>query len=284
MSALDHFGLNESALLGSGGQSRVYALDATRVVRLYRPETDRGFALRLAAFYAALDVPPLPFGIPRIQETGAIDGTLYAIETRLAGTPLIAAWPLLDPPSRSRAVMGFVQAAAAIRRIRHPQTEFGELLAATPIRRASWRDFLVAKGEARARECAAWLREDVPRLDRALARYCELVAQLPEPEPDLVHGDYYTANVLVIDDGTVTAVMDFSPLSIIGDGRMDVVGAWHSLDALEGVDRAAVQPFLQDIPRNVFDAYSAYFALLHAGAREEVPHLYAWCVKTLNAL
>ncbi|HWD26572.1 MAG TPA: phosphotransferase [Rhizomicrobium sp.] len=288
--ALAHFGLDDSALLGKGGQSRVYALDGTRVLRLYRAETHPRFAQALAAFYAALDVPPLPFAIPQIHETGTIDGVLYAIEARLAGTPLTDAFPTLDAPSRSHAVMGFLQAAAALRRIRHPQTEFGELLTADPIRRASWRDFLLAKGEARARECAAWLRQDVPDLDRALARYRALVAQVPDRTPGLVHGDYYGANVMVARDGTVAAVIDFSPLSLIGDGRLDVIGARHALEAL-GIaphDKVWADDFLRQAfapdGQDLFDAYSGYFALLHAGAREEVPPLYRWCVETLNAL
>jgi aminoglycoside phosphotransferase (APT) family kinase protein len=291
MSALDHFGLDETALLGSGGQSRVYALDAQRVLRLYRAETHPRFAAALAAFYAVLDVPALPFAIPRIHETGTIGETLYAVEARLAGTPLISAFPGLDAPSRRRAVESFMEAAATLHRIRHPQTEFGELLVAAPIRRASWRDYLIAKGEIRARECAASLREDVPDLDRALARYRTLVAAVPEPAPGLVHGDYYGANVLVGEDGAVTAVIDFSHLSVIGDGRLDALGARHTLEALDDLttaDRDAANAFLQDLLGRagdpVFDAYSGYFALLHAGAREVVPPLYRWCVKTLNAL
>jgi aminoglycoside phosphotransferase (APT) family kinase protein len=288
---LARFGLSERDLLGRGGQSSVYALDESRVLRLYNTQTGRHFPQALRDFYAALDVPALPFSIPRIHEIGEHDGTLYAIEPRLTGTPLLTAFPSFDAAARSRAVAGFLQAAAALGGIRHPQTVFGELLVATPIRRASWRDFLIARGEARANECAAHLRQDVPQLDRALDRYRTLVAQVPEPAPSLVHGDYYGANVLVGDDGTVTAVIDFSHLSLIGDSRMDIVGAWHALEALDGLapaDRDAARDALREanVPEGsaVFDAYSACFALLHAGAREQVPPLYRWCVKTLNAL
>jgi aminoglycoside phosphotransferase (APT) family kinase protein len=285
------FGVTERDLLGRGGQSSVYALDEGRVLRVYNAQTAPGFPRALRDFYAALDVPPLPFAIPRIHETGAHDGTLYAIEARLAGTPLLAAFAAFDPATRSRAAAGFLQAAALLGRIRHPQTAFGELLAANPIHGATWRGVLIAKGETRARECAAHLRKDVPQLDRALDRYRALVAQVPEPMPGLVHGDYYGANVLATGDGTVAAVIDFSHLSLIGDSRMDVVGAWHALEALDGLapaDRAAARGILKEagVPEGStsFDAYSAYFALLHAGAHEQVPPLYRWCVRTLNAL
>lgn len=288
---LRRFGVSDGDLIGRGGQSSVYALDADRVLRVYNAENDPAFPPALAAFYAALEVPPLPFAIPRIRETGADGGVSYAVEDRLPGTPLASAFPALGDAGRARAVRGFMEAAAALRRIRHPQAEFGELLRQGPVRSDSWPDFLWRKGVQRARDNAAWLRADVPQLDRALERYRVLTAALPPPEPALVHCDYYGANVLVAPDGAVTAVIDFSPLSLIGDGRLDVVGAFGSLEQFDGIApaaRAEAHEFLiADLGadwRRIFVCYRAYLALLHSGAREQVPALYRWCVRNLNEL
>ncbi len=288
---LKRFGVSERDLIGRGGQSSVYALDGGRVLRVYGAQTNPAFAPALADFYRALVVPPLPFAIPRILETGSADGGSFAIEERLAGAPLRDAMSGLDPEARDSAARDFMQAAAALHCIRHPQTVFGEVLTADPVRADDWRDFLIAKGEARAATCAAWLTCDVPELDRALAVYRDVVAALPPPEPCLVHGDYYGANVLVAADGHVTAVIDFSHLTLIGDGRLDVVGAWHALEALGGVSpasRAWARTFTMDAlgadADMAFAAYGGYLALLHAGARGEQPALYRWCVETLNGM
>ncbi len=40
----------------------------------------------------------------------------------------------------------------------------------------------------------------------------------------LVHGDYYVSNVL-INDGKVSAVLDFNELMLAGDPRMDLASA-----------------------------------------------------------
>src|SRR5690606_9778972 len=39
---LEHFGIDESALLGRGGEARVFALDRERVLRLPHPDVDPG--------------------------------------------------------------------------------------------------------------------------------------------------------------------------------------------------------------------------------------------------
>ena len=57
---LTTFGLTEADLLGSGSESRVYALDAARVLRVYNSGASlETYAARLKAFYDTL--PPFSF-------------------------------------------------------------------------------------------------------------------------------------------------------------------------------------------------------------------------------
>ena len=41
----------------------------------------------------------------------------------------------------------------------------------------------------------------------------------------MVHGDYFYDNLLVGEDLKISAVLDFSDLSVVGDHKMDITGA-----------------------------------------------------------
>jgi hypothetical protein len=45
---------------------------------------------------------------------------------------------------RFHAIRNYVDAAAAVRSLKHPQTQFGEVIAASPMRRDTWAKFVVA--------------------------------------------------------------------------------------------------------------------------------------------
>lgn len=67
---------------------------------------------------------------------------------------------------------------------------------------------------------------DVPRLRRIWTRLCEL----PRESPDVMtHGDLTPGNVLV-SDGRLAGILDVGGLGP-ADPALDLVGAWHLLDA-----------------------------------------------------
>ena len=80
---LRRFGLSEQSLLGTGGESRVYALDDERVLRVFGPGTTEGKVADLQRFYETFDASDVDFAVPDILEFGWEGDFLFSIETRL---------------------------------------------------------------------------------------------------------------------------------------------------------------------------------------------------------
>ena len=76
-SLLKHFGLQNSALIGNGSESHVYALDDTKIVRIYRSHIASDDAHARWHFYTQLAQQKPAFTIPHIFTTGIIDGHVY---------------------------------------------------------------------------------------------------------------------------------------------------------------------------------------------------------------
>ena len=70
---LQQFGITSAALLGNGGESYVYALDQTRVVRIYGRGASLAYIQARSSFYTQLAVRHPPFAIPLILDHGIID-------------------------------------------------------------------------------------------------------------------------------------------------------------------------------------------------------------------
>ena len=235
----DH-GLAAKDLLGAGDEAEVYALGADRVLRVDKPAVDRALTGRRSAFYAALDRSAVAFAVPSVLDTGESHGVGWSLETRIAGQCFADLLPSLKGPARRRALLGYADAAAEVRKLRYAQAgshqaNYGEVLAADAIRADSWADFVLA----RARVCLAAARDRVASLvdrpERALDRLAQWLAAAGPTSPDLVHGDFYPANLLTDAQGTVCGLLDFGPLTLIGDATMDLAGAVLYLTGMDGV-------------------------------------------------
>jgi aminoglycoside phosphotransferase (APT) family kinase protein len=112
-----------------------------------------------------------------------------------------------------------------------------------------------------------------------------LLAQCPCSRPELVHGDYYPANVMIDSDGHVTGLIDFGALTVMGDPRMDAAGAVLYLAGMGGVtteDKRIVLDCVKEhgINEAVLALYRIFYAFrLLATDREDVLR---WCVETLR--
>lgn len=69
--------------------------------------------------------------------------------------------------------------------------------------------------------------------DRGLLE--RMLASCGVVRPELVHGNYCPANLMVGADGLVTGLIDFGPLTVMGDWRMDAAGAVLYLTGMAGV-------------------------------------------------
>lgn len=291
-SLLAAFGIGPPALIGSGGQSLVYALDAARVLRVLRRPGDPAALRALAAFLAGID-GRLPYPTPRIE---AIDPAgRYTIERRLPGVSMLTRLATLSGDRRRTALAHYAQGAEAIAAITFPDRPLGQILADEPLTAASWAGylrlgldrFIAANGAAIAGTIGGV--EDLR--DKALT----LLDAVPEPAAKaLVHGDYFPGNVLLDESLAVSGLVDFSVWTVVGDPTLDIVGAALFLEMIEEAtadDVAHVRRLVLDrqggaiVPAGRFYRAYAAFAVADPGNAEGLyPKMFPWALENLAAL
>ena len=288
---LKEFALGPGDLLGAGGESWVYGLDDDRVLRISKgPVEDmRWYFERLKAFYGGL--PERHFAFPVIHEVAELGGALYSIENRLRGAPLTDRLPGLGRADKARVLENYLAAVETLKDIVYPESPYGEMFLRAPLTAPTWRGFLSAQVERVVAADDPHLRRDVPALAEVVEETLAGIAALPDPPKALVHGDYFPGNMLVGDDLQVTAILDFSPLTVIGDPLMDVAGGLIFLE----VDRGYVPENVEILRAIVHDRYGSgiddaiglyrlYYSFYFSGVGEEDEGLYRWCVDNLNRL
>ncbi|WP_436792694.1 phosphotransferase family protein [Actinospongicola halichondriae] len=207
--------------IGEGGEAEVFALDADRVLRRWRRDHPSigariGFTQEVAAGASDLD-----FAVPKILDHHVDEeGRPCFVERRLPGRSMTEALDSVTGAQRTALLTSYLETACALREIAFDRPWFGEVIAEPPLRSETWRGYLEA---ALDRQVAAADADAYPSVDiEALADSLrEEIAAADEPVPSLLHFDYFPGNVLC-DDTRITAVIDWSVLSIVGDPDLDV--------------------------------------------------------------
>jgi Ser/Thr protein kinase RdoA (MazF antagonist) len=271
----------EADFLGSGAEARVYALDARRVARIHAAGVTRAEVARRASLLSELaaGAGAVPFAIPRVLEIAAVEARLVSIEARLPGRALSEALADARGQRRSQLVRAYLDAAARVGDLRLDRAWYGDLADRDPIRTAGFREYL----RERARRSLAAGGPEFAAVDPGA-----LAAALPEPSsPALVHLDAFPGNMLSEGD-SISAVLDFGTVSIMGDRRLDPLTAVAYLDsaitpAATPTDREAATEWLRD--RGLVDLYPPtrrWLAAYWSFARED-PRLFQWCRGVLLA-
>jgi aminoglycoside phosphotransferase (APT) family kinase protein len=284
---LNAFGVTSDKPLGAGQESDVFAIDDRRVLRLYRHPCDERHLARLATFYARLNRRDAPFMVPEIIEFGERDGIAYAVEVRVSGIDLAKALGRMEGEERLHAIRNYVDAAVAVRSLKHPQAQFGEIIAASPVRRDTWAEFVVARAVQCLDEHRHLLIGVLERPERGISALEAGLASRAAASPSLVHGDYFPENVMVADDGCVCGVIDFGALTLIGDADLDLACAVLNLTGMAGVtpeDRriALKRAEALGLTRDTLDLYGLFYAFRFLGALRENDGLFRWCVRTIR--
>ncbi len=287
---LAHFAADVGERVGHGGEATVYALGDDRVLRLYHHQPHGGSAM-MAAFYDEIDRGAVPFVVPQVLDHGEIDGTWYSIDRRIAGRPLMDVLPSLSGERRRRMLDAYLDGAHAIAALTIDREGYGEILLDDAIMADTWPAFLRARVAQILTISRPDLEGDVPDLDRALAGADRAIAALPvRPPRVLVHGDYFPGNVMVDEETLrVTGVIDFGPLTVMGDALLDVTSAVvfleASRDSFERADSAYLTEALVrrygDGIIDVMRTYRAYCALRLSHTKLDDDHLYAWCAASI---
>jgi aminoglycoside phosphotransferase (APT) family kinase protein len=286
---LRRFSLSQDDLLGFGGESRVYALDDERVLRVYQRGVDRGYVDQLREFYDKLGSRDLPFEIPVVIEIATHGGLLYSIEKRIQGSRMSDFLKTATGEARTRSLVSYVETANRVQELPFEGNEFGELLLPASMRQPAWTEYLLARARDSISRADADLARDVPDLNDVVAgweRELSLVSEVRTAR--LVHGDYFPGNVMVNDRGQVVAVIDFSPMSLAGDPRLDVLCALIFIEVDDGYQSSDSETVRQLIAERHGEAilrlesvYRTYYSLYFSPVRRSDPKLYAWCIANL---
>lgn len=280
-------------LLGSGGESEVYALDNDRVLRLYKSGVALEYVERRRDFYARLRAARPAFETPRLIDYGRVTDRIYTIEQRMRGRDFALVLPSLTGAARERALVSYLRVAASIGAIQFPELPYTELLRIdAPIQATTWTRYLSERFECSLRLSKADLERDVPDLDRRLNCIRAELATLPAvPEAALVHGDYFPGNVFIDERLEICGVADFGYTTLMGDARMDLAGAlaflelaqsYHPRDTLFLRDWIANQGGVELLP--ILDIYRHYYAVYFSGCQADDPATYRWCVNILREI
>jgi aminoglycoside phosphotransferase (APT) family kinase protein len=273
--------------VGHGGEATVFELVGGRVLRVYHG-TPHG-AGEIAAFYRAIAPGKTSFALPEILEQGEEDGVCYSVDRLIPGRPLHELMSQLGGDERARALASYTDAAFEIASLPLVRDEYGELMRDDDsIRAATWHEYLLARMR-RSLEASPWLRDDVPALDAIVGALAARIGALTPRARALVHGDYFPGNVLMSDGLTVAGVIDFGPLTVIGDPWLDLVSALIFLEVTRPGYTPADTEFVRErlvarVGAEILDAittYRGWYAIRFSPYRDDDPNLYAWCVGSL---
>jgi aminoglycoside phosphotransferase (APT) family kinase protein len=287
---LHHFSIPSTALLGKGSESQVYALDPTRVLRIYPPGASLATIQARQNFYMQLAARHPPFVIPTVLDQGVVDGHPYTIEQRMHGHDFAHILPQLTGDDRARALTSYLDLATQIGTIQFPVAPFGELILPGALQRDTWAHFLWDRAQQTLQISRRDVEHDVAQLDHLLSEFhTRLLPMLTIQTRSLVHGDYFPGNVFIDDTLQVYAVGDFGYSTVVGDPRMDIVGAIVFLEVVEGYQAADTELLLRSVQQSrvgvstdIIELYRLYYSLYFSHCKHDDPKTYAWCIQNLR--
>lgn len=276
---MSHFGVAADALLGIGGEACVFSLDGQRVLRVHHPGTGRQTIDRRTELLAELRISrrAVPFSIPEVLDTAEVHGRWITIEPQLPGRPLSLVLGEVRGSAREELVMAYLYCSTQTRYLRVERPWYGELCSAEPVRASTYTSYL----ERRARTSLLAAGDAFAAVSAS-----QLAAALPEPSvASFVHLDLFPGNVLV-EGSTVSAVIDFGGVPIVGDARLDSLAAASYLTPFitphaTPADRELAAAWLQvQGLEELFEPARRWLAARWSFARDD-RQLHRWCQTVL---
>lgn len=285
--------IESAALLGRGMTSSLYDIGGGRVLKIHNGQQDNDYLPRLQRFSERLQSFSFPFAVPLIYEFGAVGDIHFHIERRLPGQDLAGVFPRLTTTERRSAIASFLDALPPLHSVHWPKQAYGEPLNPwEEVTAETWPEYLKARIEATLAHSFSDLQEDLAEVDRVVDEFYGQLSDLPAgPTKCLVHGDYFLGNVLCDERGILTAVVDFSPLTLIGDPLMDLAGAYYFCRIYDFVTAADYSFLRRQIDQRYgpqcwqqIDLYYTFYSLRFSDCKVSDNHTYRWCLRRLRGL
>ena len=289
---LDSLHITNPVLLGEGSEAQVYSYMADKVVKIFKTPVEVEYLRKLGSIYEFLSSHTLPFALPGEYEIQQRENTVFLIEKRLVGKPIMPIYATLDEQQRQHLLHSFLKAVDAFKTISLDVRDYGRLMHDPNdlAQYTDWPQFIKDKAPFKLQETRATLREDGVDVDHVLSRFMHDVDTLPRsPKKNFVHGDYFFGNVLINDKLEISAVLDVSWWSAVGDHMMDIAGATMFLglyDFVSPQDHAylteqAVRMYGEDVLTSI-RIYEVYYSLLLSDCKTSDTPAYRWSLKNLR--
>jgi putative membrane protein len=289
---LARFGIGRDRLLGSGGESEVFALDHERVLRIYRTAPGRT-ADQLRPLYDSWRGVDIGLELPMIMEMGELNGRFYTVDRRFSGRNFSSWLQQAEMAQRRSALISFLEATERLQRLPSPVPGFARLIGdLAPQQFGTLGELLTNMLWGPLQSSRARLERDVPGVSEVWNRLHTDLAQR-SVTPALVHGDICPPNAYISQGPqgpVVTGMGDFSPHTLHADPLMDLAGAVIFLELEPYAEAPADAAWLQAVAverhgRDIIgwiEVYRRYYGFYFSNAYEFDPNLYAWCLRQLG--
>ena len=292
---LASFGIGRDALVGSGGETEVYALDHDRVVRVYRARNEGPTATvaQLRHLYGLWSRSDIGIEIPQILDSGDRDGRVFTVDRRFSGRPLSPWLAEADEDERRAVLTSFLDATERLSQLPSPVAGFARLVGpGAPMSFDSLGALLAYQLSGPTRDSRADLERDVPDVAAVWRRlHTDLAQRVVTPR--LVHGDVCPPNAYLSlgpYGPVVSGIGDFSPHTLSADPLMDIAGAVVFLELEPYAAAAADAVWLQGVAvqrggpevARWIEVYRRFYGFYFSNSAADQPELYAWCVAQLR--
>jgi putative membrane protein len=289
------YGTGRDQLIGSGGESEVFALDQDRVLRIYRSrhEAPRRTAAQLRALYVSWRVIDIGIELPLIMEMAERNGCFYTVDRRFSGRNFSSWLQSADMTQRRAALISFLDATERLQQLPSPVAGFARLIGdGAPEQFGTLGELLASMLWGPLQMSRTRLERDVPGVSEVWNRLHADLAQR-SVAPALVHGDVCPPNAYLSqapDGAVVTGIGDFSPHTVHGDPLMDLAGALIFLELEPYADAPADAAWLEAVAverhgREIvpwINVYRRFYGFYFSNAYAFDPMLYAWCLRQLS--
>ena len=217
------------------------------------------------------------------------------IERRMPGTRLSTVLRTMKSEPLDVIMQRYLHAALAISNLEAPagfdRYKLLDPEGLSPRNDGDWHAFLWRYVTHKLVELAPYLSRDVGQFS---AKMQQLHAILQRPylgEYRLIHGDFFPGNLLVDDNGHITALLDFGLFTLYGDYLFDIATGWVFLDMydelkanLRGRCLEVILDRLGEPIRGRLYRYVLIYSILSANAYSPTctDGHYHWCVANLN--
>jgi serine/threonine protein kinase len=289
---LSRLGITHVDYIASGMEGHVFRLEHQSVAKVWQAKT-LAEIIPLKDFYEGLQTLEFSFETPLITQVQEVDGTTISIEKELHGTSmrtLVKDDELGPPPFAFEAVLSILSSLKDKKLI--GDKVHLPILGMMPSREAGESGsmaVLLEIAHQKVKRYGNQLRHSVPDFDWIYERVVKHLLEHKVEEMQAVHGDLCPENILLDEQGKVTAVLDWGLMSLFGDSTLDASFACGIYNMYGPHHRQIDELFLKacearlGYSRERLLLYRALYAIIQSNAFSETGSdgHYAWCIENL---